>query len=133
MTASTLPSRIAFATTDSASSALGRPSFSATSASEILEYAVFMRRPVTYAGRLAVAWLQSMCAHRKAEVTIDEPHAEGAWVGSGEVLCFLRGPLSALADLETIFLQRLGASCVAAYNAYNMCVELPGVAFLAME
>ena len=99
----------------------------------VVEYAVFMRRPVTYAGRLAVAWLQSMCAYRKAEVTIAEPHAEGAWVGSGEVLCFLRGPLSALADLETIFLQRLGASCVAAYNAYNMCVELPGVAFLAMD
>ena len=99
----------------------------------VVEYAVFMRRPVTYAGRLAVAWLQSMCAHRKADVTIDEPHAEGAWVGSGEVLCFLRGSLSALADLETIFLQRLGASCVAAYNAYNMCVELPGVAFLAMD
>ena len=99
----------------------------------VVEYAVFMRRPVTYAGRLAVEWLQSMCGHRKAEVTIDEPHAEGAWVGSGEVLCFLRGSLSALADLETIFLQRLGASCVAAYNAYNMCVELPGVAFLAMD
>ena len=39
----------------------------------VVEYAVFMRRPVTYAGRLAVAWLQSMCAHRKAEVIIDEP------------------------------------------------------------
>ena len=98
-----------------------------------VEYAVFMRRPVTYAGRLAVEWLQAMCAHRKADVIIDELHVEGAWVGSGEVLCYLRGPLSALADLETIFLQRLGASCVAAYNAYNMCVELPRVGFLAMD
>ena len=98
-----------------------------------VEYAVFMRRPVTYAGRLAVEWLQAMCTHRKADVTIDELHVEGAWVGSGEVLCYLRGPLSALADLETIFLQRLGASCVAAYNAYNMCVELPRVGFLAMD
>ena len=98
-----------------------------------VEYAVFMRRPVTYAGRLAVEWLQAMCAHRKADVIIDELHVEGAWVGSGEVLCYLRGPFSALADLETIFLQRLGASCVAAYNAYNMCVELPCVGFLAMD
>ena len=29
-----------------------------------VEYAVFMRRPVTYAGRLAVDWLQGMAAHR---------------------------------------------------------------------
>lgn len=98
-----------------------------------VEYAVFMRRPVTYAGRLAVDWLKAMSAHRSADVTVEEPHAEGAWVGSGEALCYLRGPLSALADMETIFLQRLGASCVAAYNAYNMCVELPKVAFLAMD
>ena len=31
------------------------------------------------------------------------------------------------------FLQRLGPACVAAYNAYNMCIELPKVAFLAMD
>jgi len=49
------------------------------------------------------------------------------------VLCYLRGPFAALVDLETIFLQRLGGCCVAAYNAYNMCVELPEVAFLAMD
>ena len=29
--------------------------------------------------------------------------------------------------------QKLGAACVAAYNAYIMCVELPKVAFLAMD
>ena len=38
-----------------------------------------------------------------------------------------------LVDLETQFLQKLGAACVAAYNAYIMCVELPKVAFLAMD
>jgi nicotinate phosphoribosyltransferase len=38
-----------------------------------------------------------------------------------------------LVDLETIFLQRLGPACVAAYNAYNMCIELPDVGFLAMD
>ena len=98
-----------------------------------VEYAVFMRRPVTYAGRLAISWLQAMAAHRGAVVEVEEPYAEGAWVGSGEVLCYIRGPFAALVDLETVFLQRLGASCVAAYNAYNMCVELPKVAFLAMD
>ena len=98
-----------------------------------VEYAVFMRRPVTYAGRLAIGWLKEMAAHRGVEVAVEEPHVDGAWVGSGEVLCYIRGPFATLVDLETIFLQRLGGSCVAAYNAYNMCVELPGVAFLAMD
>lgn len=98
-----------------------------------VEYAVFMRRPVTYAGHLAVGWLNAMAAHRGVTIEVDEPHVEGAWVGAGEVLCFIRGPFSALVDLETVFLQRLGAACVAAYNAYNMCVELPEVAFLAMD
>ncbi len=98
-----------------------------------VEYAVFMRRPVTYAGQLATEWLQSMARHRNVTIEVDQPHVEGAWVGAGEVLCYLRGPFAALVDLETIFLQRLGACCVAAYNAYNMCVELPEVAFLAMD
>jgi len=98
-----------------------------------VEYAVFMRRPVTYAGRLAITWLQAMAVHRGATVEVEEPHLEGAWVGSGEVLCYIRGPFAALVDLETVFLQRLGAACVAAYNAYSMCTELPKVAFLAMD
>ena len=98
-----------------------------------VEYAVFMRRPVTYAGRLAVEWLRNMAAHRNVTVEVEEPHVEGAWVGAGDVLCYLRGSFAALVDLETIFLQRLGAACVSAYNAYNMCVELPEVAFLAMD
>ena len=98
-----------------------------------VEYAVFMRRPVTYAGRLAVDWLGAMARDRGIKVKIEQPHPEGAWVGAGETLCYLRGPFAGLVDLETIFLQRLGASCVAAYNAYGMCVELPKVAFLAMD
>jgi len=98
-----------------------------------VEYAVFMRRPVTYAGRLSIGWLWALRAHRGVDVVVVVPHIDGAWVGSGEVLCYIRGPFATLVDLETIFLQRLGASCVAAYNAYNMCVELPDVAFLAMD
>ena len=48
-------------------------------------------------------------------------------------MCYITGPLSALVDLETIFLQRIGPACVAAYNSYNMCMELPEVGFLAMD
>ena len=69
----------------------------------IVEYAVFMRRPVTYAGKLAVDWLLAIAAERGEKIEVDQPHIEGAWVGSGEPLCYLRGPLSALVDTETIF------------------------------
>ena len=96
-------------------------------------YAVFMRRPVTFAGRLAFGWMNAMVAARKAELKIEQLYEEGAWIGAGEPICYITGPFSVLVDLETIFLQRLGPACVAAYNAYNMCIELPDVAFLAMD
>lgn len=96
-------------------------------------YAIFMRRPVTFAGRLAFDWLQVMASSRGARIKIDMGYSEGAWVGAGEPMCYITGPFSVLVDLETILLQRLGAACVAAYNAYNMCVELPKVSFLAMD
>ena len=35
--------------------------------------------------------------------------------------------------METVYLQRLGPPSVAAYNAFSMCADLPGVAFLAMD
>ena len=96
-------------------------------------YAVFMRRPVTFAGRLAIDWITSMAAARQAKLKIEQLYVEGAWIGAGEPICYITGPFSVLVDLETIFLQRLGSACVAAYNAYNMCIELPKVAFMAMD
>jgi len=35
--------------------------------------------------------------------------------------------------METILLQRIGPVCVAAHNAWQMCLMLPNVTFLAME
>ena len=96
-------------------------------------YAVFMRRPVTLAPKLAVDWLNQMIAERGSDVKIEQLHKEGAWVGAGEPLFYITGKMSQLVDMETIFLQRLGSACVAAYNAYQMCIELPDVAFLAMD
>ena len=96
-------------------------------------YAVFMRRPVTFAGRLAIDWITAMAAARQAELKIEQLYVEGARIGAGEPICYVTGPFSVLVDLETIFLQRLGPACVAAYNAYNMCIELPDVGFLAMD
>ncbi len=96
-------------------------------------YAVFMRRPVIFTPRLAVDWLQGIASARNTKFTIDLKHPEGAWVGAGEPLMYISGSFRHLVDLETIYLQKIGPACVAAYNAYTMCVDLPKAAFLAMD
>jgi nicotinate phosphoribosyltransferase len=96
-------------------------------------YAVFMRRPVVFTPRLAVGWLQEMAAARGSRFTIDSAYQEGDWVGAGEPLMYITGSLEHLVDLETVFLQKLGPPCVAAFNAFLMCTDLPQVAFLAMD
>jgi nicotinate phosphoribosyltransferase len=96
-------------------------------------YAVFMRRPVISAPRLAVDWLRQVAKARGTEVDIEVNYAEGRWVGAGEPILYISGSLFHLVDLETLFLQKLGPACVAAFNAYTMCADLPKVAFLAMD
>ena len=96
-------------------------------------YAVFMRRPVIFTPRLMVRWLEGVAAARSTTFAIEQEFKEGDWVGAGEPLMYISGSLVHLVDLETLYLQKLGAACVAAYNAYTMCVDLPEVAFLAMD
>ena len=96
-------------------------------------YAIFMRRPVIFTPRLMLRWIEAVAAARGVAVRIDLNYREGDWVGAGEPLLYLTGSFYHLVDLETLYLQKLGASCVAAYNAYTMCTDLPKVAFLAMD
>jgi nicotinate phosphoribosyltransferase len=96
-------------------------------------YAFFLRRPVLSATRLATQWIQSQAKKEGMSVTIEVLHEEGEWVGAGEPLFYLSGSFALLVELETLILQKLGSSCVAAYNAYEMCQILPNVAFLAMD
>jgi nicotinate phosphoribosyltransferase len=96
-------------------------------------YAVFLRRPVISAPRLMMNWLNSVAAERGTAFDIDLVHAEGGWVGAGEPIAYVSGSFVQLSDLETIFLQKIGPACVAAHNAYQMCLALPDAAFLAME
>ena len=96
-------------------------------------YAVFLRRPVVCAPALMIEWLEAVSQSRGEKFDIELMHAEGAWVGAGEPLVYITGSFKALADLETIFLQKIGAACVAAHNAFQMCVALPHAAFLAMD
>ena len=96
-------------------------------------YAVFLRRPVISAPRIAVDWLRAVAAERDTAFDIELVHEEGEWVGAGDPLLYLTGSFAKLADLETLYLQKLGAACVAAHNAYQMSLELPQSAFLAMD
>ena len=92
-----------------------------------------MRRPVVAAPRLMVEWLETAAASRGTRFDIELTYPEGAWVGAGEPLAYIAGSLVHLSDLETILLQKIGPASVAAHNAYQMCLALPHVAFLAME
>ncbi len=96
-------------------------------------YAVFLRRPVISAPRLMLEWLAQIAETRGTTFRFDVIHPEGEWVGAGEPIAYITGSFEALADCETLFLQKLGPACVAAHNAYQMCVALPAVQFLAME
>jgi len=96
-------------------------------------YAVFMRRPVISTPRLAIDFLESEASERGTSFEVELNHPEGALVGAGEPILYVTGSLFHLVDLETVLLQKLGPPCVAAYNAYAMCADLPKVAFLAMD
>jgi nicotinate phosphoribosyltransferase len=96
-------------------------------------YALFMRRPVVCTPRLVVDFLDAVARERGTDFQIELLYQEGDWVGAGEAMIYITGSLYHLVDLETLYLQKLGPACVAAYNAYAMCVDLPKTAFLAMD
>jgi nicotinate phosphoribosyltransferase len=96
-------------------------------------YAVFMRRPVISTPRLMVEFLEETARRRGTKFDIELHHKEGEWVGAGEPIAYISGSLYHLVDLETLYLQKLGPACVASYNAYAMCADLPRAAFLAMD
>ncbi|MBN8928695.1 MAG: nicotinate phosphoribosyltransferase [Rhodospirillales bacterium 69-11] len=96
-------------------------------------YAVFLRRPVVCAPALMLDWLRAVVRERQTSVDIDLVYQEGDWVGAGEPIVYLTGSLVQLSDVETLLLQKIGPACVAAHNAYQMAMALPGASFLAME
>ncbi len=96
-------------------------------------YAVFLRRPVISTPKLMIEFLEATARARGTRFQIELLHKEGEAVGAGEPVVYLTGSLYHLVDLETLYLQKLGPPCVAAYNAYMMCCDLPRTAFLAMD
>ncbi len=96
-------------------------------------YAIFLRRPAICAPRLMREWIEAAARERGIAAELALTHDEGAWVGAGEPLAYLSGNLLHLSEMETILLQKIGPACIAAHNAWQMCLMLPNVAFLAME
>src|SRR5258708_28987195 len=92
-----------------------------------------MGRRVIGAPRLGLEFLKKMAAERRQNLDIELSHSEGSGVGAGAPILYIGGSLFHLVDLETVLLQKLGPTCVAAYNAYAMCADLPKVAFMAMD
>ena len=96
-------------------------------------YAVFLRRPVICTPKLMVDFLEATAKARGTRFEIELRYREGEHVGAGEPMLYITGSLYHLVDLETLYLQKLGPPCIAAYNAYVMCCDLPRTAFLAMD
>ncbi|MBL6850607.1 MAG: nicotinate phosphoribosyltransferase [Alphaproteobacteria bacterium] len=96
-------------------------------------YAIFMRRPVIAALDPAVSWLEEIVKDRKGSVSIKRSFEEGSDVGAGEPMIYISGSMLLLVDLETALLQKIGATCVAAYNARSMVDSLRQTSFLAMD
>ncbi|MCH9780914.1 MAG: nicotinate phosphoribosyltransferase [Alphaproteobacteria bacterium] len=96
-------------------------------------YVIFMRRPVILAPRLVMRWMENVAIDRGFSFYTLIGGEEGSWVGAGDPLLVYRGSFKELVTLETLVLQQLGATGVAAAHAYAMCCALPQTAFLAMD
>jgi hypothetical protein len=96
-------------------------------------YAIFMRRPVISALNPAMDWLKAIVKDRNGSVNIKRCFKEGEDVGAGEPMVYISGSMLVLVDLETALLQKIGATCVAAYNAKSMVESLTKTSFLAMD
>ena len=96
-------------------------------------YAVFIRRPGIVALKLAIDWIKSVAKERKIKIQTNTPFKEGEYFGAGEPILYIKGSFQHMVDLETLFLQKIGPACIAAANAYQMCIDLPKTSFIAMD
>jgi len=96
-------------------------------------YGVFMRRRVICAVNPAIDCLREYYASDATALKITRLYEEGAVVPDGKPMFTYTNSLAALLELETLILQRVGVTCVTAYNAYKMAMNLPKTAFLDMH
>src|SRR5271155_416870 len=75
-------------------------------------YAVFLRRPVVCAPRLAIEFLEDAAAERGSRFEIELNHPEGALVGAGEPLLYITGSPFQLVGPATGLFAPLGPACL---------------------
>ena len=100
-------------------------------------YGVFLRRGVICAVNPAIEVLRQYYPTGRETAAIPlkitRLYEEGAFVPDQKPLFTYTGSFAALAELETLILQRTGVACVSAYNAYKMAMNLKNVAFIDMH
>ena len=99
----------------------------------IVTYAIFIRRPGIIALKIAIDWIKQIAKERNIKIQTSSPFKEGDHFGAGEPILFIKGSFKNIVDLETLLLQKIGPACIAAANAYQMCIDLPNTAFIAMD
>ncbi len=92
-------------------------------------FAVFMRRRVVAALEPAIRLARALVP----DVKIKRLVAEGEVVPSERKLMEITGSMQKLSEVETVLLQKVGFPCVCANNAYEMCLAMPGSAFMDMH
>lgn len=95
-------------------------------------YGFFVRKPSIYAVQIAINFINDVTKSLGYKIEIFENFKEGDKVGAGDPLFFLRGSFAELSELETLILQKVGLSCLCAWNAYNMSKALPKSTFISM-
>lgn len=92
-------------------------------------FAVFMRRRVVAALEPAIKLARAFVPGVKIRRFVEE----GEVVPSERKLMEIAGSMQALSEVETVLLQKIGFPCVCANNAYEMCLAMPGSAFMDMH
>jgi len=92
-------------------------------------FAVFMRRRVVAALEPVIRLVN----HFAPEAQVKRLVREGEVVPSETKLLEITGSMKRLSEIETLLLQKTGFPCVAANNAYEMCLAIPSAAFMDMH
>lgn len=95
-------------------------------------YGFFVRKPSIYAVRIALDFINEVSTSLGYKIEIYENFKEGDKVGAGDPLFFIKGSFVELSELETLILQKVGISCLCAWNAYSMVKALPNASFISM-
>jgi nicotinate phosphoribosyltransferase len=92
-------------------------------------FAVFMRRRVVAALEPVIRLVNHFVPDAKVKRFV----GEGEVVPSEHKLVEIAGSMKKLSEIETLLLQKTGFPCVAANNAYEMCLAIPTAGFMDMH